>query len=75
MPPKWVKNSEPEDEQVLCRLDLKLKISATTPRMQKEKLVLHCLTQHNMCALRSAVQNCKDAMAVFHMEYSLTISQ
>ena len=45
MPPKWAKNSEPEDKQVLCRLDAKLKISTTTPRIQKGKLVPHCLTQ------------------------------
>ena len=35
MLPKWVKNSEPKDEQVLCRLDAKLKISATTPRRKE----------------------------------------
>ena len=40
-----MKNSEPEDEQILCRLDAKQNLSASTPRI-KEKLVLHCLTQH-----------------------------
>ena len=30
--PKGAKNSEPVDEQVLCRPDAKLKTSATTPR-------------------------------------------
>ena len=45
MPPKWAKNSEPEDKQILCRLDAKQKISASTPRI-KRKLVLQCLTQH-----------------------------
>ena len=33
MPPKWVKNSEPEDKQVLCRLDVKQKLSASTHRI------------------------------------------
>ena len=45
MAPKCVKNSVPEDKQVLCRLDVKLKISTSTPRIQKGKLVPHCLTQ------------------------------
>ena len=45
MPPKWAKNSEPEDEQILCRLDVKQKLSASTLRI-KMKLVPHCLTQH-----------------------------
>ena len=45
MPPKCAKNSEPEDDRVLCRLDVKLKISTTTPRIQKGKLVMHYLTQ------------------------------
>ena len=40
-----MKNSEPEDEQILCRLDVKQKSSTNTPRI-KEKLVPHCLTQH-----------------------------
>ena len=35
MLPKWVKNSEPEDEHVLCRPDAKLKISTTTPRRKE----------------------------------------
>ena len=47
MPPKWVKNSEPEDKQMLCGLDVKQKLSASTPRI-KRKLVPHCLTQHNI---------------------------
>ena len=35
MPPKSAKNSEPEDEQVLCRLDAKLKINTITPRRKE----------------------------------------
>ena len=35
MLPKLTKNSEPEDEQVLCRLDAKQKLSATTSRKRK----------------------------------------
>ena len=31
MPPKWAKNSEPEDEHNKCRLDAKLKLSAIKP--------------------------------------------
>ena len=35
MLPKWGKNSEPEDEQVLCRLDVKLKLSTNYPRRKE----------------------------------------
>ena len=45
MLPKLAKNSEPEDEQILCRLDAKQKLSASTPRI-KGILVQHCLTLH-----------------------------
>ena len=36
MLPKWVKNSEPEDEQILCRLDVKQKLSTSTPRTERK---------------------------------------
>ena len=37
MPPKRVKNSEPEDEQNKCRLDAKLKVSTINPRHKEPR--------------------------------------